>query len=561
MRLALTDIANILDQIGVNLEKYSLPQPENFQLDSDIYPQRPPLNAPPPAHIFESAPTNQHQNSDETMLDDYCEEVLTTELNDEQQSFVQLVKDALDNKTDKRLFFLSAPGGTGKTTVLSVIAAHCHTKKIETRNVAFTGIASGLLIRGQTSHRAFGIPLNKEPHETTTSNIKLQSKQAQDLANVELIMWDECSMIAGWQLEVVDHLMRKVKNCDLPFGGCVVILAGDLRQLPPVLKNASRPELVEASIVCSRLWPSFHPVSLPTNMRISPGENEWGKFILDVAEGRLNIPNTEEIDIPNDLIEPFLEDLMSFVYDDFTAPDTHFPVIICPTNEGADEINNIALQRFQPEVHQTVFFSATSFIKDPTADDNGSNFSPEFLQRKKSGSIPHHEIWLKPGVRVLLIRNLNPAQGLCNGTRMIVERIFNHSVLCRISSGLHKGETHFIPRIIFITREFGLPGRLKRIQLPIRVALHGITINRSQGQTFRARVSLYLKRAPFSHEMLYVALSRGTRRSLMKICVIDTSTQGNRQRGVGGNRTRTKVIYTQNPIYFEILKHIPGFEF
>ena len=111
-------------------------------------------------------------------------------------------------------------------------------------------------------------------------------------------------MIAGWQLEVVDHLLRKVKNCDLPFRGCVVILVRDLRQLPPVVKNSSRAKLLEESIVSSRLWPLFHHVSLTINMRISPGENQWGNLILDVAEGRLNIPNSEEIDIPNDLIEP-----------------------------------------------------------------------------------------------------------------------------------------------------------------------------------------------------------------------------------------------------------------
>ena len=122
MRPALTDIANILHQIGVNLEKYSLPQPETFQLDSNIYPQPPPLNAPPPEHIFESAPTSQHQNSDEAILNDNCDEVLTTVLNDEQQGFVQLVRDALDNKTDKRLFFLSALVGLArKPSFLSLL--------------------------------------------------------------------------------------------------------------------------------------------------------------------------------------------------------------------------------------------------------------------------------------------------------------------------------------------------------------------------------------------------------------------------------------------------------
>lgn len=384
--------------------------------------------------------------------------------------------------------------------------------------------------------------------------MRLQSKEAQDLKQVQIIVWDECSMIAAWQLEVVDHLMRRLKENDEPFGGFVCILAGDLRQLPPVVKNASRAELLEETVISSRLWSFFHPYSLTGNMRITPGEEDWGQYLLDVAEGRLNIPNTEEINIPNDMLLPSVNDLTSFVFRNFDSYDLHSSVVLAPTNEGVDEINNIALNYFRPDLPIQSFLSATSLIKDLSAQNDGCIYT----RSRKAGSIPHHKIELKEGVPILLIRNLNLHQGLCNGTRMIVEKIFQNSILCKIVSGIHAGKKHFIPRITFCTREFHLPGTLRRIQLPIKVAF-SITINRSQGHTYKGRVVIYLCRPPFSHEMCYVAISRGTRRNLIKIYVQDTSEQGRRNRGVGGSPSTREIIFTQNPIFFEILKHIPGF--
>jgi hypothetical protein len=114
----------------------------------------------------------------------------------------------------------------------------------------------------------------------------------------------------------------------------------------------------------------------------------------------------------------------------------------------------------------------------------------------------------------MLIRNLNPSQGLCNGTRLICHELHNKVLEAEIITGSHIGSRVFIPRITLTSSDNTLPFILKRRQFPIRVAF-SMTINKSQGQTLN-RVGLYLPQPVFPHGQLYVAMSRITSHQSIK---------------------------------------------
>ena len=97
--------------------------------------------------------------------------------------------------------------------------------------------------------------------------------------------------------------------------------------------------------------------------------------------------------------------------------------------------------------------------------------------------LPPHELKIKKNCHVILLQNLDPHHGLCNGTRLIVKAFEDNAIDCEIVNGQHAGNGVFIPRIpLFPSEDISLPFRFKRKQFPIRLSF-GMTINKAQGQT------------------------------------------------------------------------------
>lgn len=82
--------------------------------------------------------------------------------------------------------------------------------------------------------------------------------------------------------------MRRVhpQLSSVPFGGKVIVLGGDFRQMLPVIQRGSRSMIVNACINQSLLWRHFKVFHLSQNIRVDVEEEEWKKFLLQVGEGR-----------------------------------------------------------------------------------------------------------------------------------------------------------------------------------------------------------------------------------------------------------------------------------
>jgi ATP-dependent exoDNAse (exonuclease V) alpha subunit len=147
--------------------------------------------------------------------------------------------------------------------------------------------------------------------------------------------------------------------------------------------------------------------------------------------------------------------------------------------------------------------------------DNEHQYPMEYLNSISLGTLPQSQLHLKVGVPLILLRNINPEQGLCNGTRLRLVHMSSRVLRVRIITGPAKGQLAFIPRIRLTTTDTQLPFQLLRVQFPVRLAF-AMTINKSQGQSL-GYVGLDLRSPVFSHGQFYVGVSRGKNWSNVKV--------------------------------------------
>jgi hypothetical protein len=362
-----------------------------------------------------------------------------------------------------------------------------------------------------------GIPI--PVHEGSFSHIKKNSDKAAMLKEASLLIWDEAAMQHRHAVEAIDRTLRDfLDQPDLPFGGITVAFGGDFQQTLPVVPKGSKEEIVGACLQRSFLWPKIKVLHLTENMRVDrndPQSARFAEWLQNVGQGK-DLPLDHTFSIPPHMVcGPQISDMTREIYPGIRnavpAQDQYFleRAILCPRNTEVNEINSEVLREFPGDAQ--VFHCADS-VK---GSDDADQYPMEYLNSIESGSLPPARLEVKPGVPLMLLRNLDQKQGLCNGTRLRLVQMRNRVLEVRIITGPCAGNTAFIPRITISPSEGELPFELHRRQFPVRLAF-AMTINKAQGQSL-GTVGLDLRYAVFGHGQFYVGVSRGTNWNRVKV--------------------------------------------
>ena len=407
--------------------------------------------------------------------------------------------------------FLDARGGCGKTFTLNTVLAAVRCLEpggCVALAMATTGIAANLLLLGRTFHSRMKAPLT--PTEDSMFNIPGQSTLTKLLRQAKILLIDEATMLHRYQLEAMDKTLRDVLDDERPFAGKVLVLTGDFRQTLTVVPRASRAGVVDCCITRSHLWSLFQVMKLAVNMRVrASGDQELQRFddwVLSLGDGTTpTVKDTDLVEIDDDMClkiesntkdEPEAESGSMKMFIEMVFPNIKDNMgdhkwldgraILAPTNKKVDELNDLVTDSIPGDPIQ---LSSSDFLDNK---DDTFRYSTEYLNTLSPAGLPRHQICLKPGMPLMLMRNLCPQKGLCNGTRLIFQQLHGNKLLeCTISGGEQGGRTVLIPRITLFPKEGMFPFSWSRRQFPVRTAF-AITINKVGASSLHHCITSFL---------------------------------------------------------------------
>jgi hypothetical protein len=447
---------------------------------------------------------------------------LISTLNDDQQHAFHQIWESIIHRQGK-LFFINGFGGCGKTYLYRAV---CHAVRAENRIilcVASTGLACLLLPGGQTAHSMFKIPIDTLD-DNSVCNIAKESIRGDLLRMTQAVIFDECLMTHRHCFEALDRSFQDLRNCNKLFGGLTMVFGGDFQQILPVVAKGSRADIVGACLKMSYLWNHMTVLNLHSNMRLqnSPEDAKFSQWLLDIGHGRL-IDENGKTEVPSSMVVFNEEELINKIYEGienltFIPPAVDYfldRAILAPRNMDVQQTNEKILQKMPGR--EIIFLSADTI--DDEDNDVPQDYPQELLHSLDLPSLPLFELKMKIGCPLILLRNLDPTKGLCNGTRMILLAAYRRILEVLIIGGDHHGEKAFIPRIILKPSSRQSPFTLKRRQFPVRLSF-AITINKAEGQSLK-HVGIHLLSPVFCHGQLYVALSRATSSKKVHILLPD----------------------------------------
>jgi ATP-dependent DNA helicase PIF1 len=384
-------------------------------------------------------------------------------------------KQAVYAVEDGESIFVSGSAGTGKSYLLQYLKTNYSDSGLHI--TASTGIAA-VNVGGQTLHSWAAIGLGNLPPEQIIENLFSAkfSRVRRKLKLAKMLAIDEISMISAPIFDLINDLLKAVRQNEKPFGGLQLILFGDFLQLPPI--NKERQSSDYQFCFQSKAWKELNPKPIMLETVFRQKDQSFVKLLNNIRFG--------EID----------EDDISVLKSRINLPDkisTIKPTILASHNAQVDAINQIELKKI---THNSEKFSAKF---------SGDSAKIDFL---KKNCLAGEILELKIGAQVMMLKNTYQKEGVINGSLGVIKEFskksnypiveFNNGALLTISPEIWSLEK-------FDTEKREIVVEAEMSQVPLLLAW-AMTIHKSQGMTLD-KVKCDLSKV-FADGQIYVALSR-----------------------------------------------------
>ena len=394
--------------------------------------------------------------------------------------------------------FVTGPGGSGKSMLISKIYQHALKNRKEIQVTALTGCATVLLnCCARTIHSWAGIGLGNASLDTYIKQIYLRKNVKQAWKDIDVLIVDEVSMLSQKLFELLNNIGKIIRKNSKPFGGIQLIFCGDFYQLPPV-GNIEEPETKKFCFE-SMEWENTFPL------------NNQIEFIKIFRQTDL-----EYIEILNQIREGKIKSKTNYLLSQMVGREKDASLIIEPTKifplrSKVDAINYTKISALTGKTHtyEMVYHTNLEINSKETQVRRGFNERDIEMELKSMSNnlMCDNKVQLKVGAQVMCIINIpKPADEgfellLCNGSQGIVESICEISGLPIVQ--FNNGIKMMMPKHNWKSDK--IPG-VGVSQIPLILAW-AITIHKSQGSSMDV-ADIDIGQDIFENGQSYVALSR-----------------------------------------------------
>ncbi|QRV77281.1 ATP-dependent DNA helicase PIF1 [Ceratobasidium sp. AG-Ba] len=177
-----------------------------------------------------------------------------------------------------------------------------------------------------------------------------------------------------------------------------------------------------------------------------PAAADFAAWRLQIGEGStIEEGHSKEIEFPANMHVCSQAQLIEKVYPQLDIPgqatDEYLRdrTILAGQNDDVLVLNKNIMEKFSGQVKS--YLSVDEVVEEAGVDNpETANLSVEYLQSLNSASLPVSKLDVKLGCPVMVLQNLSPSQGVCNGTRAVITHLGERVLELRLLTGTAAGQ-------------------------------------------------------------------------------------------------------------------------